>query len=68
MIKFGYAPAPNQSKLSTYSLPYQPIDHYIPVHDFFMAVLVGIVSTRDLRIEAHHRNQYNKNKLLCITC
>ena len=29
-----------------------------------MAAIVDIVSRRDLRIEAHHRNQPNKSKLV----
>ena len=50
-------------------MPDQPINHfYAPVYDFFMVVLVGTVSRRYVRIEACHRNQSDKSKLLCITC
>ena len=33
-------------------------------YNFYMAAVVGIISGRGLRIEAHHRNQPNKSKLV----
>ena len=41
--------------------PYDWLNKY---YSFCMAAIVGIASRRGLRIEAHHRNQPNKSKLV----
>ena len=34
------------------------------LYSFYMAAIVGTVSSRDLSIDAHHRNQHNRSELV----